>query len=113
MTKLVTWLDRTALALTGVGVIGGALSAIDVLPAPSGVVYAVALGVGVITGLFVRTRARRAPEAWAEDVPEIDLSFAPHPDPFRIKTPISDPLDPTVPGTVNWNAQFNSKGPQP
>ena len=110
MTKLVTWIDRTALALTGVGVIGGALSAIDVLPAPAGVVFAVALGVGVISGLLVKTRVRRAPESWAEDVPEIDLSFAPHPDPFRMKTPVTDPGDPSVPGTVEWMKLY---GPKP
>ena len=112
MTTLLTWLDRAALALTGVGVIGGALSAIDIVPAPLGLVCAAAFGAGVAGCLVVKAFGREAPVP-KDGSGEIDLTFAPHPDPFRMKTPATDPLDPTVPGTVNWNAQFNSKGIQP
>lgn len=110
MSKMWTWLDRAALMLTGGGVIGGALAAIDVLPAPSGVVCAMALGVGAISSLAVELYAVCAHEKDVDDLDlDVDVANWAHPDAFRLKTPITDPLDPTVPGTVNWNVQFSQK----
>src|SRR4051812_45227236 len=109
MSMLLTWLDRAALTLTGVGVIGGALAAIDVLPSPAGVSCAAAFGAGVLSCVLVKFLTREMPQVEVEEAAEIDLTFAPHPDPFRIKTVITDPGDPSVPGTVGWMEMHGPK----
>lgn len=107
MTKGLKILDGVALTLTGVGLIGGALAAIDVLPAPMGVLCAVGFGVGVVVCALVRKLAPASTldEHW-EFEDDYRLNF-PH-DSLRLKTPASDPLDPSVPGTLNWQAQQDS-----
>lgn len=107
MTKGLKVLDGVALTLTGVGLIGGALAAIDVLPAPMGVVCAVGFGVGVVVCALVRrlAPASTSVEDW-EFEDDYRLSF-PH-DTLRQKNPITDPADPSVPGTYAWRAQNDS-----
>lgn len=100
-------LDRVALALTGGGLLGGALSAIDIFPSPVGVLCLVAIGTGLVACGVVRMLAPAVPEhveSWFDD--EYRMNFA-H-DSLRLKTPGSDPLDPSVPGTLNWQAQQDS-----
>ena len=107
MVKVLKSLDRVALALTGGGLLGGALAAIDILPSPAGVLCAVAAGVGVAGGFVVRMLAPAVPEhveAWFDD--EYRLNF-PH-DSLRQKNLITDPADPSVPGTYAWRAQNDS-----
>ena len=107
MTKGLKVLDAVALMLTGVGLIGGGLAAIDVLPAPMGVVCAVGFAMGVVVCALVRKFAPASTlvEHW-EFEDDYRLNF-PH-DSLRLKTPGSDPLDPSVPGTLNWKAQQDS-----
>lgn len=107
MSKALKALDRVALALTGGGLLGGALLFIDVVPAPGGFVCTVAVACGVVACGVVRMLAPDVPEhveAWFDD--EFRMNF-PH-DSLRLKTPGSDPLDPSVPGTLNWQAQQDS-----
>lgn len=107
MAKVLKALDRVALALTGGGLLGGALAAIDILPSPAGVLCAIAVVAGVVVCIVVRMLAPAVPEhveSWFDD--EYRMNF-PH-DSLRLKTPGSDPLDPSVPGTLNWQAQQDS-----
>lgn len=103
MTKGLKFLDGVALTLTGVGLIGGALAAIDVLPAPMGVVCAIAIGVGVLVCIVVRMfspAVREHVESWFDDEYRKNV---PH-DTLRLKNAATDPTDPSVPGTLNWQA---------
>lgn len=103
MAKVLKALDRVALALTGGGLLGGALAAIDILPSPAGVLCAVAIGVGVVACVVVRVLAPAVPEhveSWFDD--EYRMNF-PH-DSLRMKNAATDPTDPSVPGTLNWQA---------
>ena len=77
---------------------------IDVLPAPGGLVCAIAVGVGLVACVVVRLFAPDVPEhvkAWFDDEPRLKF---PH-DSLRIKDPISDPMDSSVPGTYAWSVQ--------
>ena len=103
MVKGLKVLDRVALALTGGGLLSGALAAIDILPSPTGVVSSVAIGVGLVACAAVRTLAPAVPEhveSWFDD--EYRMNF-PH-DSLRLKNAATDPTDPSVPGTLNWQA---------
>lgn len=107
MAKVLKVLDGAALALTGGGLLGGALAAIDILPSPSGFVCLTAVVIGVVACVVVRMLAPVVPEhveSWFDD--ECRMNF-PH-DSLRLKTPGSDPLDSSVPGTLNWQAQQDS-----
>lgn len=104
MTKGLKVVDGAALALTGGGLLGGALAAINILPSPTGVMCAAAVGFGVVACAIVRVLAPVVPEhveSWFDDASAAGF----HPDPLRIKTPITDPLDSSVPGTITWQTQ--------
>ena len=109
MSKALKVLDGVALMLTGGGLLGGALAAIDIVPASAGVICAVAVGAGVFACVIVRQLLPAAPETSHEgDAFDGSMHFVEGADFIRMKTPIRDSLDPTVPGTVNWHAQNDS-----
>jgi hypothetical protein len=105
MAKALNVLDGAALMLTGGGLLGGALAAIDIFPSPTGVVCAVAVGVGVAASATVRVLRPKIVEDQVErdDLVVEPVFNYPH-DSLRIKNAGTDPTDPGVPGTLNWQA---------
>lgn len=104
MAKALKVLDGSALLLTGGGLLGGAFAAVDILPAPAGVVSVAAVAVGVVACIVVRMLPPPSVEAegsWLDH--EYPMNF-PH-DTLRLKNAATDPTDPSVPGTYNWQAQ--------
>lgn len=104
MTKALNVLDSAALVLTGGGVLGGLLAAIDFVLAPPGLLCAAAVGVGFLCSIVVRKFVPTAARGEGDEVDTAaELDFLP--DNLRVKTPTTDPFDPSVPGTHNWRVQ--------
>ena len=111
MAKALEVLDRVALVLTGGGLLGAGFAAIDILPTPAGMACAAAVAVGGVGCVIVRVLApvpdRTVVEAqgsWLDH--EYPMNF-PH-DTLRLKNAATDPTDPSVPGTLNWQATQDS-----
>ena len=107
MTKALKVFDVAALLLTGGGVLGGVFAAMGVLRSPAGVLCAVAVVVGLVACVVVRALAPVVPNyvepSFDDDSP---MNF-PH-DSLRVKNLVTDPGDPSVPGTYGWRIQKDS-----